>query len=442
MDTIVASASPWGRSAVAVLRLSGPEAQEIAMRLCPAGPTWKPRRASVRRATDGESIIDSVLVVWMPGPRSYTGEDVVELSCHGNPVIIEQLLDRSISLGARMARPGEFTRRAVLNGRMDLLQAEAVAAAIDAGSASGVRLALQGLEGRLKLPLEDLQRELFELTAELEARIDHPGEDLGLDSDAVLAQRIEMFEQQTKVLAESWTSGRIRVGGARVALIGKVNAGKSSLFNAILGSERALVSNRAGTTRDVIECSVVLDGLEVTFLDTAGLRDPDRSDVDELEEAGIAQGIKLSQGVDLELWVHRLDEPLNVDDLPPKVAVQRMMVGTHSDCQTVDGAVVDFAVSNLTGAGVQDLLEGIRHRLDAGSTSGEQVSLYSQRQHDLMCKLSAHAFAARDALMGVLGPAVASEELQSALQRLAELCGGDPREEVLDHLFARFCIGK
>ena len=185
------------------------------------------------------------------------------------------------------------------------LQAEAVAAAIDAGSASGVRLALQGLEGRLKLPLEDLQRELFELTAELEARIDHPGEDLGLDSDAVLAQRIEMFEQQTKVLAESWTSGRIRVGGARVALIGKVNAGKSSLFNAILGSERALVSNRAGTTRDVIECSVVLDGLEVHFsIRLACVIPIVRVDV---EEAGIAQGIKLSQGVDLGLWVRRLD---------------------------------------------------------------------------------------------------------------------------------------
>ena len=121
MDTIVASASPWGRSAVAVLRLSGPEARQIAERLCPDGPVWKPRRASVRRAVDGDSVIDSVLAIWMPGPRSYTGEDVVELSCHGNPVIVEQLLDRSISLGARMARRGEFTRRAVLNGRMDLL---------------------------------------------------------------------------------------------------------------------------------------------------------------------------------------------------------------------------------------------------------------------------------------------------------------------------------
>ena len=140
-------------------------------------------------------------------------------------------------------------------------QAEAVAATIDAGSASGVRLALQGLEGRLKLPLEDLRQELFELTAELEARLDHPGEELGLDSDEALAQRIERFEKQTRALAASWTSGRIRVGGARVALLGKVNAGKSSLFNSILGLERALVSNRAGTTRDVIECSVVLNGL-------------------------------------------------------------------------------------------------------------------------------------------------------------------------------------
>ena len=442
MDTIVASVTAWGRSAIAVVRLSGVQANPIAKTLCPDGIPWTPRRASLRRAMGKDAPIDQVLVTWMPGPNSYTGEDIVEISSHGNPVIVEQLIDRLVVLGARLARPGEFTRRAVINGRMDLLQAEAVAATIDAGSSAGVQLAMKGMEGQLRRHLVSLRREMLDFAAELEARLDHPGEDLGLESDEALAVRIESLEQRSRALAQSWQAGRIRVGGARVALVGTVNAGKSSLFNSLVGSRRALVSAREGTTRDVVECSVVMDGLEITYLDTAGRRDPTTGAVDPIEEAGIELGMDLVAGVDLELWVHCMSEPLETDNLPAVMGRSRLLVGTHLDRSDLTTSEFDCAVSNLTGEGIENLKNLIREALKVGNTAGERLTLFSQRQHDLMERLADHALAGRQALMGVLGPAVASEEIQFALQRLAELCGGDPREEVLDRLFSRFCIGK
>jgi tRNA modification GTPase len=390
-----------------------------------------------------ESLIDQVLVLWMPGPRSYTGEDVVELSCHGNPVIQEQILDRLVELGARLARPGEFTRRALLNGRMDLLQAEAVSATIEAGSVEGIRLAMSGMDGGLSRHLQEFRKELLECCAELEARLDHPGQDLGLDSDRALAGRIRELEEQALTLSESWRAGRLRLSGARVALVGVVNAGKSSLFNSLVGSRRALVSEVAGTTRDVVESSVVVDGLEITWMDTAGRRDAESSPVEALESAGIALGMDLIEDVDLEIWVHRMDQPLDLNTLP-ETRQERLIVGTHADLDTSQQRAeegLDLQVSNLNGQGIEELKTEVRRRLD-GTVSGQRMALYSQRQHDLIRRLSEHAGASRTALTGLAGVAVAAEELQSALHRLAELSGGDPREEVLDRLFSRFCIGK
>ncbi len=394
-------------------------------------------------AQDGDDVgIDRVLAVWMPGPRSYTGEDVVEISCHGNPLIQDRLVERLVCLGARMARPGEFTRRALLNGRMDLLQAEAVAATIDAVSIGGSQLAMAGLEGRLSQKIRKLQQGFLECCAELEARLDHPGEDLGLDSDQALADQIGGLESRARVLADSWSVGKVQVGGARVSLVGSVNAGKSSLFNALVGRGRALVSDTPGTTRDVVESRVELEGLEVTYLDTAGRRDTAPTPSGALEAAGIALGIALVEDVDLELWVHRMDEPINRAKLPSSEGRERIIVGTHLDIEGVKIEGVDQVVSNQNGEGIDALKSEIRKRLDGGPTSGERVALFSQRQHDLMRRLESHAAASKETLLGVAGVAVAAEELQSALKSLSELTGGDPREEVLDHLFSRFCIGK
>lgn len=442
MDAVVAAATPWGHAAVAVLRLSGSDALAVAQRLCPAGPRWRPRRVTLRAVMAAGVVVDEVLAVWMPGPRSYTGEDVVELSCHGNPVIVELLLDAAVAAGARPARPGEFTRRALLNGRMDLLRAEAVAGLIQAGSAEGVALARAGLEGRTSAVVAALRERLLDLAAELEARFDSPGEDLGYAPDAEVAAQLGALAAQAGAAADTWRAGRVRLHGARVALIGPVNAGKSSLFNALLGERRALVSPVPGTTRDVVERPMLVDGLEITLLDTAG----ERADAEPLEAAGQALARALTEDVDLFLVVWPLHLPAGPERallLERTEGRPRLTVGTHADLAAGQiYSLVDFSVDNLSGAGVAALRAEIRRKVAADPPGGAQLVVLSQRQHELLRAVAAHADEAAAALLGDAGPAVAAEELTRALARLAELSGEDVREAVLDRVFARFCVGK
>ncbi len=438
--TIVACATAWGRSAVALLRLSGADALTVGQRLCPAGPRWRPRRAALRRAVDPTgALIDEVLVTWMPGPRSYTGEDVVELSCHGNPVIIEQLLDRLVVCGARPARPGEFTRRAVEQGRIDLLRAESVAALIAARAPAGVAVARAGLDGALETVIGELRERLLDAIAELEARLDHGDDELTLASDAALGETLARLAREARTTADTWRAGRARVAGARVALVGPVNAGKSSLFNQLVGRTRALVGPQPGITRDVVEESVLLDGLEVTFLDTAGRR----SGGDAVERAGMALGETLTADVDLKLVVMALHMPLAAARIDALAAgCPALVVGTHIDCSRSDLEGIDHAVSNLDGTGIDGLHAAIRQRVGGDLPAGARAVLVSQRQHELFVSIAGACDAAREALLGWLGPAVAAVELTGALSRIAELRGDDVREDVLDRLFSRFCIGK
>ena len=441
MDVIVACATPWGRAAISVLRLSGPQARQVAAAVCPGPPRWVPRRASLRRAVRDGVVLDEVLVVWMPGPQSYTGEDVVELSCHGNPVVVELLLDALVAAGARPARPGEYTRRALENGRIDLLRAEAVSALIDATSAEGVALATSGLHYGLGAEVQALREDLLDLAAEVEARLDHPGEDLGQWSDARVVADLGRVAAQAEALARGWTQGRRRLYGARVALTGAVNAGKSSLFNALLGEARALVSPVPGTTRDVVEQSLVVDGLEIRLLDTAG----ERADAEPLEAEGQALGRRWTEDVDLRLIVVPLHRPLDPETLAilTRTAGQpRLVVGTHLDQGDRGLIAADARVSSTTGAGVADLRAALRGRLGGESGAGARGLLYSQRQHALCLDVAACARDAALALDGPAGAAVAAVEITRALRRLSELDGLDTTEAVLDRLFARFCIGK
>jgi len=421
--------------------MSGPGARTIVEILCPGGPQWRPRRAQLRQALwiDGPrqgQVLDDLVVTWMPGPNTATGEDVVELSCHGNPVIIDALLDQCVRAGARPARRGEFTRQAVENGRMDLLQAESLASLIDARSLEGVAYVRGALDGDLGQAAGELRDTLLDLAAELEARLDMPGEDLGHLSDGQVADALGEMAQRCTALAETWRTGQRSIRGARVALVGPVNAGKSSLFNRMLGHTRALVSPEAGTTRDVVEASLVIDGLEITLLDTAGQREA----ATEMERAGHALARTLLEDVDLTLEVtalHAGAPPVLLGPVGPSVRV-----GTHVDLAPDTGHVVDHRVSSLTGEGVDALLADIRGHLATGEVAGARLSLASQRQHELLHGVAAHATSAREALLGALGPAVAAQEATFALTRLAELRGDDVREDVLDRLFARFCIGK
>ncbi len=442
MDTIAACITPPGRGAVAVLRLSGPQALSIAQRLCPGGPPWRPRRQSLRAFVVEGQRLDEVLAVYHPGPHSFTGEDVVELSGHGNPLLVDALLSALLGAGARLARPGEFTRRAVEHGRMGLLQAEALASLIEARSADGLALAQGALGGLTEALAVRLREGLLDLAAELEARLDSPDEDLALLSEGALIEALGALAAEARAAEASFGEVRRALHGARVALRGPVNAGKSSLLNALVGARRALVSPEAGTTRDVIEVRLILEGMELHLLDTAGLR----AEAEGIEAEGIALGEALTAGVDLTLVVLPLHRPLDPASralLAATAPTARLLVGTHADLPQQAELAVDVAVCNPTGDGLPALRDALAQRLRRGPRShGAQAQVISARQAALLGGVAAEAERAIEALSGVAGPAVAVQALHDALLQLAELVGQDPREEVLDRLFARFCIGK
>ncbi|MED5370060.1 MAG: tRNA uridine-5-carboxymethylaminomethyl(34) synthesis GTPase MnmE [Myxococcota bacterium] len=440
---IVACATPWGRGGVALVRLSGPDAPKVAAALSRIPGGWPPpRRARLAHFQDAQGPVDTGLITHFPGPRSYTGEALVELSCHGNPLIVERLLAAAVSAGARMAEPGEFTRRAFENGRMDLTRAEAVLQAIEASSVEGLRVAQAGLTGRITALGEGLAEALVEILAELEARLDYPGEDLTLQEDRLLEQRLGELGAQAQAAADSYQAGRVLVEGATVALVGPVNAGKSSLFNALGGSTRALVSPTPGTTRDVVERRVRLGPVAVTLLDTAGLRE----DAGEIE----AQGIALARALTAQAELLVVVVPAHQPELAQPVLAEtrdrkRVVVGNHADRV---GAVLEWEGQPLlptaahTGQGVEALGEAIAAALVGESPGSAGLVIASQRQRDLLLEVAEACREAAENLVEGAGPAVSAQALYGALERLDDLSGKDTRERVLDALFSRFCIGK
>jgi len=432
-DVIVARSTPSGHGALAVVRLSGPAVLSLAKDLCPGAPSWVARRASLRLVRDAEDgVLDDALVTWMPGPHTYTGEDVVELSCHGNPALVDAVLARCVVLGARPARPGEFTRRAVVHGRLDLVQAEAIDGLIRARTMAGVRAARAGVDGVLDETLRGLRDRLLDAGAELEARLDHPGEELGELEDAELADVLNNIGADCERLAGTWSSVERRIEGATVALVGPVNAGKSSLFNHLVGSRRALVSAEPGTTRDAVERTVDWGGVAVTFVDTAGLR----SGAGAIEAAGIALGTQLATEADLRLRLYRPGQSSEDTPLPAPT----WTIATHADVHQ-DSVTADFFVSNTTEIGLGALRDALDAWLSTHDPAGAAV-VGSQRQADLLLKMAEHAREAAELLLSPIGPVVAAESVTAALERLGAMRGHDVREDVLDRLFARFCIGK
>lgn len=399
------------------------------------------RYATLASLKHNDTILDQVLLVSMPGPNSFTGEDVVEISCHGNPLIVQQIIEACVDLGARIARPGEFTRRALENGKMTLLQAEALNGVIHARSLEGLKLVHNNLGGELDKGVSSIREELLDICAELEAMLDHPDDDLSMLSDEEISTSLLSIAHRAQQSASNWKSNRIGLQGAKVALLGDVNAGKSSLFNSLLGFERAIVSNIPGTTRDAIEKTVHWDGLEISFLDTAGAR---AQTDDVIEARGIELGLNLAKEVDLCLLVfsaQRENTQEQLDWLEEQVSpVPVIRVGTHLDqCTSHAG---DVLISNTTKENIDVLKEKILSSLREKPTQGASLSIVSQRQYDLFLSLARHCTMASEALLGIYGPAVAAEEVTEALTRIAELTGEEVRERVLDRLFSKFCIGK
>jgi tRNA modification GTPase len=443
--TIVARGSPPGRGALALVRVSGPDAlrvRDATLARRASGP-WPAGRGVRVDLLDAEGVFDDGVAVWMPGPGTYTGEDSLEVTLHGNPLLVDRWIRAARAAGARTARPGEFTRRAVVHGKLDLVQAEATDQLIRARTMAGARLARAGLWGELHAFQEEAHGLLTGFAAELEARLDYPDDELALLDDSTWSERVLTLAARCERLAATVDVGRRRVDGVRVALVGPVNAGKSSLFNGLLGRARALVHDRAGTTRDVLEVAAVWDEVEVTLLDTAGERVTD----DPVEAAGLALARDLVEGVDLVVVVLRGDAD-GVDAVEAQILErtehrERLVVVNGVDRPGVRGARwPDGALhtSALQGEGIDALRAAIVAGVSGGD-AGTGLQLVSERQAD---RWRAVAMACRAAVddLPMAGPAAAAQGLTEALGALGELAGHDAREAVLDAVFSRFCIGK
>ncbi|MCS6892798.1 MAG: tRNA uridine-5-carboxymethylaminomethyl(34) synthesis GTPase MnmE [Rhodovarius sp.] len=428
-ETIFALASGAGRAAVAVMRLSGPRSAEALSALCGRCPP--PRRASLRRLRHGGEVLDEALVLWFPGPRSYTGEDSAELHLHGGPAVVAAVSEALVALGLRPAEPGEFTRRAFLNGRMDLTAAEGIADLIAAETEAQRRQALRQAGGALARRIEAWAERLTRLLARQEAFIEFEEEDLpeGLDA-AVAAEALALAEELRAEIAGSARAEALREG-VRVAILGAPNAGKSSLLNALAGREAAIVSPLAGTTRDVVEARILLAGVPVTLADTAGLRET----ADAIEAEGVRRARAQAAGADLVLAVFAADQPPDRETL---ALVEGGAIAVVNKVDVAEPPLPGIAVSALSGVGIEALREALSEAVRARAGLAEAAGLTRPRHRAAL----AEAVAALDELPAAPLPELRAEALRAALRALGRITGRVGVEAVLDAVFAEFCIGK
>ena len=455
-DTIVAPATPPGAGAVGIIRLSGPAAIEILRSIWhPVSRTGLKSRClylgEVRDPATGAAI-DRALAVIMPGPRSLTGEDIAELHCHGGPFLIQRVMGLALGCGARMAERGEFSRRAFLNGRMDLTAAEAVADLISARGESALAQALAQLNGALKQRVGALRDRLIAIAAHLEAEIDFSDEDIALPSRAEIAGRIAALRADVAILHQSFARGRLMRSGARAAIIGKPNAGKSSVLNALLGVERAIVTPIPGTTRDMIEDTIHVGPFPLVIQDTAGLR----ASADEVERIGIERTLTHAGEADLLIAVFDSSRPLededlrilelcrgragvallNKSDLSPAIGVDDLR-----DC----GLTIPAArVSALSGEGFEALRRELLAAIEAlgGEHQGDAVAISRERHREALTQALAALAAAEQSARGLMPPEIVAVDVSIATDALASISGQVTNEDVLDAIFREFCIGK
>jgi len=442
-DTIAAIASAPGAAGIGVVRVSGQHVPSIAQTLLGQTPISRHAHFAAFRSANGE-LIDRGLLLYFPAPASYTGEHVLELQGHGSVVLLDALLRRVCELGARLARPGEFTERAFLNGKLDLAQAEAVADLIAARSQAGARAALQSMEGVFSGKVDALLQALIALRVHIEAAIDFPEEEIDFLADPAITQKLESLRKQLADLLREAQRGVRLNDGLRVAIVGRPNAGKSSLLNALAGSDRAIVTDIAGTTRDVLRESISLDGIALELADTAGLRDTH----DPVEREGVRRAHSELARADVVLLVtdtQHADTDLPwLQDLP--ASVERIIVVNKIDladlvarAQMRDGATWLW-VSVKTGAGLEVLREHLKQLAGAGSGEG---AFSARRRHVLALEQTAdHLNRAAQVLADVHAGELAAEELRQAQHTLGEITGTYTSDDLLGAIFSSFCIGK
>jgi tRNA modification GTPase len=447
-DTIAALATPVGTSALAVVRASGPLAPSLARAIfCAAPPPRQTCHADYRDRAG--ALIDDVLYVPFQAPRSYTGEDVLEISCHGNPFIVRKILDDLYERGCRPAEPGEFTKRAFLNGCMDLSQAEAVADLIRARSERALAAANQQLRGALGRRMDNMNRQLLDLLAHVEAYIDFPDEDLPPDDRSALLAGIRLLLADTTQLLATDRYGEILRDGVKTVILGAPNSGKSSLLNRLLGRERALVSPEPGTTRDYLQERITLGPHCIRLTDTAGLNPSPTP----LEKLGMAKALEHSADADLILLV--LDATQPAPALPEELSIQlipqRTLVVVNKIDLVPDGShprpprdLPTVKISALTGAGCDELAATIiRHAESFRVEQGEDlITINARHANALRQAIESLETALAELTSGAQADELLASDLRNVLASYGEISGKIDNELVLDHIFETFCIGK
>jgi tRNA modification GTPase len=455
-DTIAAVATPPGEGGVAIVRMSGPQAEPIAGKIFSRanGKNGALRSHTLHHGTVQDpktgAVLDEVLIVLMRKPRSYTGEDVAEIHCHGGPLLTRRILQLVLSCGARHAEPGEFTKRAFLNGRLDLAQAEAVLDVIQASTETGMKLAVQQMHGGLSKWVTGLREELLDILAQVEAAIDFPDEDIELLEKEELVQNIVNLREKIAGIVSSYEWGRLFREGAKVCIAGRPNVGKSSLLNALLGEERVIVAATPGTTRDVIEESVNLGGLPVILWDTAGIHESN----DPVESAGIEFSRRRLEDAEVTLVVLDGSAYLNAEDaliLNSVNAKKGLLVINKSDLpQRLDAALIAAAagtdkksvfVSARYGKGISELKNALRELLLDTPTEPEVV-LTNLRHKAALEKSIAGLDASIKAIRSGMAPDLVMVDLAEAKDGLSEVIGSVFHNDILEHIFTKFCIGK
>lgn len=453
-DTIAAIATGRATAAIGILRLSGPETMAILDGVFfPANGRpmshQTPRTMVYGRVLDGEGrVLDDGLCVLFPGPDSYTGEDCAELHCHGSPVVLSEGLRLLLRRGARQAKGGEFTQRAFLNGRMDLLQAEAVADIIDAETAEIARNAASQLEGALSRSVQTVYDTLMDVTSRFYAIVDYPDEDIEDLQRQTLLAALCRSESCLDALLATFSRGRLLKQGIPTVLLGKPNVGKSSLLNALLGYDRAIVTDVAGTTRDTVEEKLTLGRLLLRLTDTAGIRPSG----DAVEQLGVQRSRRAAEGAALALLLLDGSAPLTAEDEAAMALAEQvprlLVVVNKSDLPgALDMAALRdrfgsvLSVSARTGAGLEALCRAIEALFPAGEEAAGEL-LTNQRQADAVERALASVLSARTALEAGMTPDVVLTDAEAALEALGELNGKHIREDLVDTIFSRFCVGK
>lgn len=459
-NTIVALATPTGRSGIGVIRLSGEGSRSVLEKLLGGRSKFRstPRTARLTQLFDpvSEDLIDSAIVTFFESPNSITGEDVVEISCHGSPVLLRQVVDICLSSGARLANPGEFSLRALANGKMDLAEAEAIRDLIEAQTKASARQAVRQMRGELSLRLQPLKDELLDVIVVLESALEFVEDDLPEIQSAKVKEKLIAIAKATRDLAETFQAGRLIREGLRVALVGRPNVGKSSLFNALLGSDRAIVTDIPGTTRDQIHERFTINDIPISLIDTAGLRET----ADTVESIGVARSKATIADADIVIVMLDASEQtsnedrqilesvkdlnyivvLNKIDKVPSTDIDRMIAAEHSALGYLRERITP--ISAKTGDGLDDLRAAILNPFTRGDVSTSGFLITDARHHDLLERTAAEIDQSLEGLDQKVSEEIVLIGLHNALRFLGEITGETTTEDMLTRIFSTFCIGK